>query len=88
MAKIVGENWILPPVKYKNFVILVETIIMPDGSVSKIGYLKKTGMIVLDTTALKSIKGALPFPEFQKFNLVEEKSIRIVFRFTPEKIDN
>ncbi|MCP4294581.1 MAG: TonB C-terminal domain-containing protein [Proteobacteria bacterium] len=88
LARIVSEHWTLPPVNNRDFQILIETIIRSNGSIARTNFLSKTGMIVLDSRAMKSIQDSSPFPEFKKFILNEEKSIRVVFRFTPEKIDN
>ncbi len=88
LARIVSEHWTLPPVNNRDFQILIETIIRSNGSIARMNFLSKTGMIVLDSRAMKSIQDSSPFPEFEEFILNEEKSIRVVFRFTPEKIDN
>ena len=87
LARIVSENWVLPPVNKKIFQILIETIIKPDGTILQTNFIKKTGFTVLDTAALKSIQISAPFPEFDDFQLSNQKTLRIVFRFTHNRIE-
>jgi outer membrane biosynthesis protein TonB len=87
LARIVSGNWVLPPVNKKIFQILIETIIKPDGTILQTNFIKKTGFTVLDTAALKSIQISAPFPEFDGFQLSNQKTLRIVFRFTHDRIE-
>ena len=86
LARLVGANWILPPVAKKDFLILIETFLDPRGNIVHLRFVKSSGLAVLDGAAERAIRVSVPFPEFPTSFGPDKKSFRVVFRFTPDKI--
>jgi len=80
------RSWILPENLIENLYDLeaiVNFIIHADGSISDIRLEESSGNKTFDTSAVRAVKQAAPFPAFPR--TIRKKSIDIGIRFRPEE---
>jgi hypothetical protein len=86
LKKLVTANWIVPPVKVKDFQVLIEAVIDKNGNLVKIEQLEGSGLAILDAAAERAIRVSTPFPR-RPASLGEEKTeFKAIFRFTPDQV--
>jgi TonB family protein len=80
------RSWILPEfliVYLYDLEAIVNFTIHADGSISDIRLEKSSGNKTFDTSAVRAIKQAAPFPAFPR--TIRKKFIDIGIRFRPEE---